>query len=198
MTDMRERIKERTDLAHTYACDGAYGTARTILADLTDELTTHWVRHVAAPMPGGVTLLGDYKGEPGTVVQTENGTRFMTVRLAAGMITSGNSYGGTDTTAVVRLQDGMAMFWGDATPVVMISKPVNLNPADALKPLITNPRVKIATKGERPPMPYTVTPQRADGTYEIESGGVIVRKGFRSRAGARRVATRLNDRTVDL
>lgn len=39
--DMRDHIADRTSLAHTYACDGAYHTAARILAQLAIELRIH-------------------------------------------------------------------------------------------------------------------------------------------------------------
>lgn len=39
--DMRERIKERSTLAHIMAQDGAYASAARILADLSKEVKAH-------------------------------------------------------------------------------------------------------------------------------------------------------------
>lgn len=38
---MPDHIQERCELAHTYACDGAYGTAAKILFDLTKTVQAH-------------------------------------------------------------------------------------------------------------------------------------------------------------
>jgi DNA transposition AAA+ family ATPase len=39
--DMRKHIKERADLAHTYACDGAYSRAAQILEELAATVRAH-------------------------------------------------------------------------------------------------------------------------------------------------------------
>lgn len=39
--DMRNHIKERADLAHTYACDGAYSRAAQILEELAQTVRAH-------------------------------------------------------------------------------------------------------------------------------------------------------------
>lgn len=39
--DMRERIREQTGLAQTYADDGAYHTAARVLEQLADEVKAH-------------------------------------------------------------------------------------------------------------------------------------------------------------
>lgn len=41
MADMRERIREQTKLAQTYADDGAYHTAARVLETLADEVKAH-------------------------------------------------------------------------------------------------------------------------------------------------------------
>lgn len=38
---MPDHIQERCELAHTYACDGAYGTAAKILSELTKTVQAH-------------------------------------------------------------------------------------------------------------------------------------------------------------
>lgn len=38
---MPDYIQERCELAHTYACDGAYGTAARILRELTENVQAH-------------------------------------------------------------------------------------------------------------------------------------------------------------
>lgn len=39
--DMRDHIKERSELAHTYACDGAYLSAARVLQDLATTIKAH-------------------------------------------------------------------------------------------------------------------------------------------------------------
>lgn len=39
--DMRDRIKERAELAHFYAEDGAYYSAARVLGELADEVRAH-------------------------------------------------------------------------------------------------------------------------------------------------------------
>lgn len=39
--DMRDHIREKSDLAHTYAEDGAYHSAARILTDLAKEVSEH-------------------------------------------------------------------------------------------------------------------------------------------------------------
>jgi hypothetical protein len=41
MTDMREVIREQTQLAQTFAEDGAYHSAARVLADLADKVKAH-------------------------------------------------------------------------------------------------------------------------------------------------------------
>lgn len=41
MTDMRERIREQTALAQTYADDGAYHSAAAVLERLAVEIKAH-------------------------------------------------------------------------------------------------------------------------------------------------------------
>jgi hypothetical protein len=53
MADMRERIREQTDLARTYAKDGAFHTAARVLLDLGDEVKAHAIafdRHMGTKM----------------------------------------------------------------------------------------------------------------------------------------------------
>lgn len=42
--DMREHIKEQCDLAHDYACDGAYTSAARVLRNIAREVESHAVR----------------------------------------------------------------------------------------------------------------------------------------------------------
>lgn len=42
--DMREHVKEQCDLAHSYACDGAYVSAARVLRNIAREVESHAIR----------------------------------------------------------------------------------------------------------------------------------------------------------
>jgi hypothetical protein len=114
--NIHDTFTDRVDLARTYAKDGAFRTAGRILKDLGDTMIDHAVNCDA--QMGATRTLGEFKGKPGRVLQTKHGKQFMTLRLAAGMIRSGNTFGGEETTAVVDLKTGQTLYWPDDEPVI--------------------------------------------------------------------------------
>lgn len=57
-----------------------------------------------------MAILNDYRFKPGTKLIDQFDIPLMVIRLAAGMIRSGDATGGESTVAVVNLSNGVASF----------------------------------------------------------------------------------------